>query len=82
MYYKPHFGPEETLDQVRVNLEATQAKKDFLKTNLTNQINANRQLSEASRQDERRADQKFIRATTNAQNLENAAQMRKDQVMK
>ena len=63
-------------------MEAQQAKKEFLRQNLTNQINANRQLSEASRQDERRADQKFIRATTNAQNLENAALIRKDQIMK
>jgi hypothetical protein len=22
LYYKPHFGPEETLDQVKVNLDA------------------------------------------------------------
>lgn len=82
MYYKPHFGPEETLDQIQKSLNATQQKKDFIKMNLNHQINAARELSEASRKQERSKDQKFIRATTNAQNLEHAAMLRKDQIMK
>ena len=50
--------------------------------NLNHQINAARELSEASRKQERSKDQKFIRATTNAQHLEHAAMQRKDQIMK
>ena len=50
--------------------------------NLTHQINAQRELSEASRQMERHADRKFIKATTDAQRLEHQAMARKDQVMK
>ena len=50
--------------------------------NLTHQINAQRELSEASRQHERHADQKFLRAQADAQNLEHAALRKKDQLMK
>ena len=82
LYYKPHFGPEETLDQVQVKLDKEKQKQEFLKMNLTHQINAQRELSEASRQHERHADQKFLKAQADAQNLEHAALRKKDQLMK
>ena len=82
LYYKPHFGPEETLDQIQANIDAKAQKQDFIKMNLTHQINAHRELSEASRKQERHADRKFIRAQTHAQNLEYAAMAQKDQKMK
>jgi hypothetical protein len=41
-------------------------KQEFIKMNLTHQIAAHRELSEASRKQERHADRKFIRATTHA----------------
>ena len=34
LYYKPHFGPEETLDNIQKNLNSTQQKKEFIKMNL------------------------------------------------
>lgn len=61
LYYKPHFGPEETLDQVQKNLETSKQKQDFLRMNLAHQIHNNRELSEASRKVERAQDQKFIK---------------------
>ncbi len=82
LYYKPHFGPEETLDQIKRNMEAQKQKQDFLRMNLTHQINNQRELSEASRQQERQADKKFIKACTEAQTLEHVAMVKKDQVMK
>ena len=50
--------------------------------NLTHQINARRELSEASSREERRADRRFIRATQATQNLEHAALQKKDAQMK
>lgn len=49
LYYKPHFGPEETLDQIQQDIENKKNKQEFLRSNLQNQINAQRELSEASR---------------------------------
>lgn len=66
LYYKPHFGPEETLDQVQKVMDEKMQKQEFIKMNLTHQIAAHRELSEASRKQERHADRKFIRATTHA----------------
>ena len=73
LYYKPHFGPEETLEQVKRNLDSERQKQGFIRMNLTHQINAQREVSEASRQHERHADQRYIRETTKAQNLESQA---------
>lgn len=66
LYYKPHFGPEETLDQIQSNLDNEKAKKEFLKSNLSHQINAATELNLANLKSEKHADRKFIRATTNA----------------
>lgn len=39
-YYKPHFGPEETLDQIQQNIDNQKQKQEFLRMNLTSQMNA------------------------------------------
>ena len=82
LYYKPHFGPEETLDQVKKNLNSQKMKQEYLLKSLTNQINTNRELSDASRAVERAHDQKFIKHQIEAQTLENNALAKKDQAMK
>ena len=78
LYYKPHFGPEETLDQIQTNMDNERAKKDFLMSNLSNQINQASELNHANLKQEKHADRKFIRATTNAQILENTAIAKKE----
>ena len=63
-------------------MDSQKQKQDFLRMNLTHQINAQRELSEASRQQERHVDKKFIKACTDAQTLEHVAMVKKDQIMK
>ena len=50
--------------------------------NLTHQIAVQREVSEASRQHERRADQKFINQMAKAQALEAQAMAQKDKIVK
>ena len=82
LYYKPHFGPEETLDNVQKGIDDLKQKQEFIKMNLQHQINAKTQLSEAKMKDERHADRKIIKAQIHNQELEQIALMKKDQVMK
>lgn len=55
------------------NLDVQKQKQEFLKMNLSHQIQAQRAVSEASRQHERKADQRYIKETTKAQRVETEA---------
>ena len=63
-------------------MDANRQKQEFLRMNLTQQMNNNAEMSEASRRVERAQDQKFIKHSNEAQQLEHEALKKKDQVMK
>ena len=81
-YYKPHFGPEETIE--RINQKATEEaqKKKLLNDILQVQMVQNKEVSEASKQEDRERDLQFLNAAANTQYIENMALRRKEEALK
>lgn len=56
MYYKPHFGPEETDDNLDKDYERKLRMKHFIKTQLLNQMNEKKEIVADNYNDERIGD--------------------------
>lgn len=81
-YYKPHFGPEQTAERTMAAQEKLSQMKNELRTSLQKQMNANKELSDISKQQELEADRLCLEAMSNTQNVENLAFVRKNIAMK
>ena len=81
-YFKPHFGPEETLVGISQKLSDEAQKKRMMNEMLRHQINCNREESETSKQEDRERDLQFLNAAANTQYVENMALRRKEEALK
>ena len=81
-YFKPHFGPEETVERINQKAVEEAQKRKLLNELLTVQMLQNKEASETSKQEEREKDLQFLNAAANTQYIENMALRRKEEALK
>lgn len=82
LYYKPHFGPEETYERAMCAETKTKTMKEQVRKSLQRQMDEAVAVSEASRREEREADRQCLKAQADNQFVENFAMARKNDQMK
>ena len=82
LYYKPHFGPEETADIALEHERKARAMKNLLRQSLAEQLAEQKAVSEASKRQEKEADKIFLDTAADTQYIENYAVAKKNQIMK
>ena len=81
-YFKPHFGPEETVNTIAQKNSEEAQKKKMLNYMLQTQMMQNKEHSETSKQEELEKDLQFLNAAANTQFVENLALRRKEEALK
>jgi hypothetical protein len=82
LYYKPHFGPEETYERAMIAEDKVKQMKESLRESLAKQIQENKAVSEASKKEEMQADKIVLAIQSDTQQVENYAIARKNETMK
>ena len=81
-YYKPHFGPEETVEIAKQHVNRAREIQEALRFGLAKQMDEQYLQSESSKADQMDADKMLLAQVHNKLEIENFAIAKKNEHMK